>query len=276
VSSIKEQYVGIDLAGDSGSTGVAVIRRLEGKLSYHVPDGEWTNSAGLKSLAALVDTSTQAAVDQPFSYSRETMLLLGDSSNAVGNLEVSDYSTRVTDEAMRDILKGLGLKTKYVMSPNRCQNIWRAVALAKLNGLTRSQVCNCKSRIVETHPRVVWSLLLGKLPQEQLQAIIRGYKGTDDHDLEVETRQQILALFEENTGITPLGEDETQQASTRSKACINADNIEALACALVAMLHVSKKTMLAGFSADRPDFLSHEGAAVLPAQPWPLLKRNDA
>lgn len=276
MSNAVEQYVGIDLAGDSGLTGVAVIQRIEDKLSYQVPDGNWKGSAGLKRLSVLVNTSVQAAVDQPFSYSRETMLLLSDSNDAVGNRNASAYSTRVTDDAMRSLLRDRGLSSNYVMSPNRCQNIWRAVALANLCGLTRSQVCDCGSRIVETHPRVAWSLLLGNLSHDRLRALIRGYKGTEDHDLEVETRQQMLALFEENTGITPLGDDETHLASARSKACENADNIEALVCALVAMLHVREETMLAGFPADRPDCLSYEGAAVIPAQSWPVQEGDDA
>jgi len=162
------------------------------------------------------------------------------------------------------------------MSPNRCQNIWRAVALAKLSSLTRSQVCECGSRIVETHPRVAWALLLGKLSQEKLRSLIRGYKGTEDHDLEVETRREMLVQFEENTEINPLGDNDAELASVRSKARESADNIEALICAFVAMLHAKRETMLAGFPADRSDCLTHEGAAVLPVESWSVPEGSDA
>ena len=60
-------FVGIDLAGDSGETGVAVICKNETNLSYEFPSGSWKGLTGLEGMVELVRISELTAVDQPFS-----------------------------------------------------------------------------------------------------------------------------------------------------------------------------------------------------------------
>jgi hypothetical protein len=177
---------------------------------------------------------------------------------------------------MRGRLRDLSLSSNYVMSPNRCQNIWRALALARLVGLTRSEVCLCKSKIIETHPRVAWSLLLSKHGQN-LAAFIKGYKGTDNPEAEAETRRQMLDIFEQAACIQPDG-DTTEHAETRSRICSSADAIEALACAYVAYLHKRQETFLCGFPNGHAesDVLRLEGAAVLPKESFHPIEKETA
>lgn len=237
------------------------------ELQYDVLEHNWRGVSGLRRLSEWVEKSKLTAVDQPFSYSHETLCLLTEPDNASGDKEAPAYSSRRTDEAMRRILSSHGLTTNYVMSPNRCQNIWRALALAKLCGLSRTDVCMCKSKIIETHPRVAWAVLLGSLSKTRLQHLITQYKGTANHGAEVATRRDMLSIFEQSTGIRPAGGSDSERESVRTRAVDNADNIEAIVCALVAFLHDQQSTTLSGSTADLIN-LATEGAAVLPSEPW--------
>ncbi|MGM0489903.1 MAG: DUF429 domain-containing protein [Planctomycetota bacterium] len=266
-----KKYLGIDIAGAgrASESGVAAITDDGTNRKYHFPRGDWTGTDGLAELAKLAHDAIVCAVDQPFSYAQATTRLLLNTDNARGNDEVSAYCSRRTDKAMRSKLTDLGLSTNYVMSPNRCQNIWRALALAKLLELTREEVCSCKCRAVETHPRVAWSVLLADRCGNQLRSIIKGYKSGENPESESEYRLDMLRHFECASGICPSGDSDEKRNRVREMATASADSLEALLCAYVACLHNNNQTELYGFTCGiDEDTLKLEGAAVLPKKAW--------
>lgn len=267
--TLQVSFVGIDLAGDTGRTGVAIITHQDGKLRYHFPRENWKGSAGLQAMSELICQSVQAAVDQPFSYSIATLKLLRDDGCASGDLAVADYATRLTDQRMRGLLNELGLSQNYVMSPNRCNNIWRALALARQCGLSRADVCRCKSKIVETHPRVAWAVALSEQNPNDLPRLVVGYKGTNNQDDEMVVRSEMLDAFERASGV------QAESNSDRQTAIQSADEIEALICAYVAMKHNLSESIRSGFESGESPELEYEGSAILPDGPWPVQEKGD-
>ncbi|WP_339683111.1 DUF429 domain-containing protein [Gimesia maris] len=266
----SKTFVGIDLAGDTGRTGVAIITQKVNGLRYHIPRESWKGSAGIQRMSALIRQANQTAVDQPFSYSMATMKLLQSEQNASGDCAVADYATRRTDRRMREILKDLGLRPEYVMSPNRCHNVWRALALSRQSGLSRIEVCRCQSKIIETHPRVAWAITLSGYDRNELARFVSGYKGINNQDDEMVVRREMLAIFTQETGI------QLQNDQDRQSAIDSADDFEALICAYVALCHTLSKTIRSGFEEGERDELDYEGSAVLPASPWIVEGRSDS
>jgi hypothetical protein len=268
VSPPPLQFLGIDLAGDSGTTGVALITAGAGGLRYSFPQGRWKGGKGLLRLKGLVLGAEGTALDQPFAYPAGTMRLLTDLPLARGDEDASAYCSRRTDTAMRGILDTVGLAADYVMSPNRCQNVWRALALARLCNLSRREVCLCASRLVETHPRVAWTMVLADWAgSANVRRFVETYKGESWSETQrTDSRKAMLALFEEGTGVRPSGEKPQEQQEARAEAWDSVDSFEALICAYVAFLRSRGATTLAGFP--HPDqeqeLLALEGAAVLP------------
>jgi hypothetical protein len=262
------RFVGIDLAGDSGITGVAVITENDGVARFSFPPGKWKGTKGLLSLAELIRSSEMTSLDQPFSFPGGLMRLLNNTPSAIGDAETSSYCSRRTDTAMRAILATVGLAADYVMSPNRCQNIWRALALAKFSGFTRSQVCHCAGRLVETHPRVAWTVVLTDWKgKEEARRLVETYKGESWSETQrSESRKAMLAAFEAETGIFPAADNDEATHSLRTEAWDSVDKLEALICAYVAVLRIRGETVLAGFTESTLDLdvLETEGAAVLP------------
>ena len=252
VVSSTRRFVGIDLAGDSGMTGVAIIS-VDGKQAgYTFPPGKWMGAKGLVSLKELARSSEMTALDQPFSFPAGMMRLLADSPAACGDAERSTYCSRRTDTAMRAILASVGLAADYVMSPNRCQNIWRALALAKLSGFTRREVCQCAGRLIETHPRVAWTVVLTDWAgKKEARRLVEMYKGESWSETERnDSRRAMLAIFEAKTGILPNAESDEAKQALRAEAWNSVDNLEALICAYVAFLRGRNRNeaVLAGFA----------------------------
>ncbi len=264
------QFLGIDLAGDSGMTGVAAITVGERGPRYSFPPGRWKEAKGLLRLKDLVLGAEGTALDPPFSYPAGMMWLLADIPLARGDEDASVYCSRRTDTAMRAILNIVGLAADYVMSPNRCQNIWRALALARGGGLTRREVCLCAAPLVETHPRVAWTVALAEWTgKAEVRRLIQTCKGDSWSETErTDSRTAMLVLFEAQTGITPPGDWTEAQQAARAEAWDCVDKFEALIAAYVAYLRPRGATMLAGFPdpAQEQELLAMEGAAVLPRQ----------
>lgn len=259
------RFVGIDLAGNSGRTGVAIITLEEQQLSCSVLGDWFRGEEGLNQLVELVDQSTLCAVDQPFGYSAAVLHMLGvplDESDVIDHMitSVSDGCSRRTDIAMRLILKGYGLKADGVMSPNRCQNIWRALFLIGRAGIDRQDVCLGLSKVVETHPRVSLARLL---PPEVRTGLAKRYKSTDDKDAS-EAREDALSVLESTVGFAFESQDD------RRRAIEFDDCFEAVVAAIVAWLHYNGKTDLCGFSGSNERArLRIEGAAVIPVESLP-------
>jgi len=262
------RFVGIDLAGDSGMTGVAVIAENERSIRYTFPAGSWKGAKELLRLKELVLGAEATAVDQPFSYPAATMRLLTDLTTAAGDQDASAYCSRRTDTAMRALLDSVGLAADYVMSPNRCQNIWRALALARLCGLTRREVSLGSSRLVETHPRVAWTVALTRWTERgTVRRLVETYKGKSWSETQrSDSRKAVLELFEAHTRIRPDADGAEAEQAVRAEAWDSADKFEALVCAYVAFLRPRGETTLAGFPDPAKDqnILVLEGAAALP------------
>ncbi len=222
-------------------------------------------------LAAYLNASAEVPQKIKASLHQAAEIACG-SGQGDGSHEVSRYSTRKTDSAMRRLLTKYGLSTNYVMSPNRCQNIWRALALARLAGLTRSEVCECRSTIVETHPRVAWAILLSNLPSADPLRSIAVFKVADggNEEGQITARRNMLRHFESATRICPQGEQEEDRIRVRDQAVATADNLESLICAYVAKLHDEGTSQLAGFVDGDSDRLAIEGAAVIPKEAWTI------
>jgi hypothetical protein len=269
-SPTENVYLGIDLAGDSGVSGVVQVVETTNGLVYRLPTGPWTGQNGVKRMAQLAIQARQTAVDQPFGYAEATMKLLLDDPEAQCGLQATDYSSRHTDRAMRQILRGYGLLGDYVMSPNRCQNVWRALAFAKAAGFTRTEVCAGLGRVVETHPRVAWAVLLGRLLEERrLRDLIAGYKSTEDVVLAESSRHEMLAQLEAVSGIRADGDAESQR-QCRASIVGSDDNLEGLVAAFVAYLCTKGKTVraLPAATVVNEATVALEGVAVLPAEEW--------
>jgi len=256
------KFAGIDLAGDSGRTGVAILTNEMQQLHCTVLDDWFCGESGLSQLVQLVNQSTLCAVDQPFGYSAAVLHMLGvpfDERDAIepSVIGVAEGCWRRTDIGMRQILKGYGLKVDGVMSPNRCQNIWRALALISRAGLSRPQVCMGQTKVVETHPRVSLARLL---PDNVRATLAARYKSADDQDAS-EARNLALNIFENMYGLSFNTE------SDRFRATLFDDCFEAVVAAIVAWLHHNGKTDLCGFGeADCLLRLPIEGAAVVPVE----------
>lgn len=274
-SAAESIYLGIDIAGDSGESGVVEIVKTAKGLVYRLPAGPWTGKTGLERMAKLTMKATQSAVDQPFGYAEATMNLLLDHTDGQGGLQGVDYySSRQTDRAMREILREYGLSGDYVMSPNRCQNVWRALALAKFAGFSRKEVCAGLGRVVETHPRVAWAVILFRMFKiERLRELIAGYKTTkkcaEDIAVAASCRQEMLVQFEIASGICPDGGDSESKEQLRAEIVGSADNFEAIAAAFVAYLCKKGKSVRA-LPAPAPSIetIALEGVAVLPVKDW--------
>jgi hypothetical protein len=212
--------------------------------------------------------SEVTALDQPFSYPAGTMHLLADRPSARGDEDATVYCSRQTDTDMRKILKEVGLAADYVMTPNRCQNICRALALARLCGLTRREVCRGSARLVETHPRVAWTrALTGWTKNSDAQRLVQTYKGESGSETQrIESRKTALKIFETQTAIRPGGDGVEAEQAIRAQAWDSVDKFEALICAYVALLRSRGETEIAGFPnpIQDQDRLDLEGGAVLP------------
>jgi hypothetical protein len=291
----EQIYLGIDIAGDKGATGVVQIVEEGETRSYRILPGPWKRKRGLRRMADRVKESTLTAVDQPFAYAAATMQLLLNQDVPVAELDAQAFCSRKTDSAMREILKGYELPADYVMSPNRCHNIWRALALASSVGLSREEVCSGRCKLFETHPRVAWTRILAqyvdrhglfeqidgfkKKPQdkkenedsaqEEDQAPAREQEGASPQ-CELRSRE-MLSQLEAASGLRPEGNQKNQEL-VRDQLCRSADLLEALAAAFVAYLHSKSQTELAlprDSTIDKTQ-LSLEGAAVLPLEKWSL------
>jgi uncharacterized protein DUF429 len=230
-------YLGVDLAGDEGNTGVAEILDTPEGLFYRFPNESWQGHAGLEHLEVHFRTAQKTAVDQPFAYPVGCMRwLLGETDPAdAGN---DAYLWRRTDAAMAERITNLGLRRSAVLPANRCSNVWRAVALADLLGVPRDVVCGAKGRLFETHPRVAWALVVASLrDRETAEELVGDYKGA-----------------------TP--------DSQKDLASKNDDNLDALICAFVAYLaaHAGAERCLPAHVPEETVLL--EGAAMVPTSDW--------
>lgn len=263
----KTTFLGIDIAGHTGATGVAVIERIgNDSLYYHIPDPEhrnWNGNEGLAQIACLAKESKMTAVDQPFAWPEASMKLLFGEGGVNGATTAALYLWRKTDEAMRCCLAGLKLPKKYVLTATRCQNIWRALALAAQLGITREEVCLASKKMIETHPRFAWAVCLQNTV-ENWRDLIQTYKPPRNdraNEGARESRERMLDLFECHTALAPRDDEDRQR-------CIEDDNeLDALMCAYVAYLFAQ------GQASPLPRELNEEtraweGAAILPSCSW--------
>jgi hypothetical protein len=260
-------YLGVDLAGDQGNTGVAEILDTAEGLFYRFPNESWQGHAGLEHLEVHFRTAEKTAVDQPFAYPVGCMRwLMGQTDPAdAGN---DAYLWRRTDVAMAERVTNLGLRRSTVLPTTRCSNVWRAVALADLLGVPRDVVCGARGRLFETHPRVAWALVVASLrDRETAEELVGDYNGAGPDDRESRNRQRehrekMLRLLADGTGLRPRPDSQKDLASK------NGDNLDALICAFVAYLsaHAGAERCLPAHVPEEIVLL--EGAAMVPTSDW--------
>ncbi len=259
-------YLGVDLAGEGGNTGVAEIFETDEGLFYRFPNESWQGHAGLENIETHFRDAEKTAVDQPFAYPTACMRwFLGRTDPVSGS---DPYLWRRTDHAMSERLTNLGIRRSTVQQASRCSNVWRAVALADLLGVSRDIVCGGRGRLFETHPRVAWALIVASLTdRDTAEGLVGDYKGASLEDRENRTKQRehrekMLRLLSDGTGLRPRPETQRDLASK------NDDNLDALICAFVAYL-----SAFAGAERCLPEHVPEEtvlleGAAMVPSTDW--------
>ena len=268
-------YLGVDLAGEGGNTGVAEILETAEGLFYQFPAESWQGHEGLENIEGHFRVAEKTAVDQPFSYPAACMQwFLGQS----GPDSRSDpYLWRRTDLAMAERVTNLGIPRNTVQQVSRCSNLWRAVALANLLGVSREAVCAGKGRLFETHPRVAWAVVIASLAdRDTAEDLVAHYKGggveeRNKRSPRRDCREKMLRILTDGTGLRPRSETQ------KELACKSDDNLDALICAFVAYLsdHAASERCLPARVPEETVLL--EGAAVIPTQDWQarlLVKRS--
>jgi hypothetical protein len=259
-------YLGVDLAGEAGNTGVAEIFENDEGLFYRFPNESWQGHAGLERIEAHFRGAEKTAVDHPFAYPAPCMRwFLGDmDSDSNGD----PYLWRRTDQALAERLTNLGIRRSIAQRSSRGTDIWRAVELANLLGLPRNIVCGGKGRLFETHPRVAWALVVASLSdRDTAEELVSDYKGASLDDRENRTKQRehrekMLRILSDGTGLRPRPDSQKDVASK------NDDNLDALICAFVAYL-----SAFAGAERCLPVNVTEEtvlleGAALVPSTDW--------
>lgn len=259
-------FLGVDLAGEGGNTGVAEILETPEGLFYQFPGESWRGHDGLERIGARCRAAEKTAVDQPFSYPAPCMRwFLGQGEPDTGT---EPYLWRRTDRAMVDRVTNLGIPSNVVQPVGRCSNVWRAVELANLLGLAREGVCAGKGKMIETHPRVAWAVVIASLAdRDTAESLVTHYKGAGQDDRgqrhqQKEHRERMLRLLSDGAALRPRGD------AQRDLACKTEDNLDALICAFVAYLaaHAAAERCLPARVAEETVLL--EGAAILPSQDW--------
>jgi hypothetical protein len=257
-------YLGVDLAGEGGNTGVAEIFETEEGLFYRFPNGSWQGDAGLRRLEEHSRLAEKTAVDQPFAYPAACMGWFLGQADTGGD----SFLWRHTDQEMAERAKNFEIPRNTIQQTSRCWNIWRAVELAHLLGLSRDVVCGGRGRLFETHPRVAWAMVVASLAdRDTAKALVGDYKGASLDDRENRTKQRehrekMLRLLSDGTGLRPRPDTQKDLASK------NDDNLDALICAFVAYL-----SAFAGAERCLPAHVPEEtvrleGVAMVPSTDW--------
>jgi hypothetical protein len=273
---VTKIFLGVDLAGDHGNTGVAEILETPEGLLYQFPNGSWQGHDGLERIAGHSRAAEKTAVDQPFSYPASCMRWFLGQSEPDGGTD--PYLWRRTDRAMVERVTNLGIPSYVVQAVGRCSNVWRAVELANLLELAREAVCAGKDRMIETHPRVAWAVIIASLAdRDTAESLVTHYKGASQEDRgqrhqQKENRERMLRLLSDGAALRPRAD------AQRDLACKTDDNLDALICAFVAYLaaRAAAERCLPAHVAEETVLL--EGAAIIPAQDWQarLLVRKGA
>lgn len=259
-------YLGVDLAGENGNTGIAEILETAEGLFYQFPNGSWQGHDGLAQIEKRSRAAEKTAVDQPFSYPAPCMRwFLGQTEHDPAD---DPYIWRRTDVAMTERVTNLGLHRGIVQQAGRCSNLWRAVALANLLEMPREVVCAGKGRLIETHPGVAWAVVVASLAdRDTAESLVTHYKGASLEDRgkrhqQKEHRERMLRLLADGTGLRPRAE------AQKDLACKTDDNLDALICAFVAYLaaHAAAERCLPARVSEETVLL--EGAAIIPSQDW--------
>ncbi len=270
-------YLGVDLAGEAGNTGVAEILDTSEGLFYQFPDESWNGHEGLEHIESRSRAAEKTAVDQPFSYPAPCMRwFLGQAEPDTGS---GPYLWRRTDVAMAERVTNLGIPRSTVQQVSRCSNVWRAVELANLLGVPREVVCAGRGSLFETHPRVAWAVVVASLAdRETAEELVSHYRGggpeeRDKRGQQKEHREQMLRILSDGSGLRP------RLNAQRDLACKTDDNLDALICAFVAYLsaHAAAERCLPARVPEETVLL--EGAAIIPSQDWQarlLVKREKA
>ncbi|HSS77443.1 MAG TPA: DUF429 domain-containing protein [Thermoanaerobaculia bacterium] len=259
-------YLGVDLAGEAGNTGVAEIFENDEGLFYRFPNESWQGHAGLEHIEAHFRGAEKTAVDHPFAYPAPCMRWFLGGMDPDGNGD--PYLWRRTDQALAERLTNLGIRRSVAQKSSRGTDIWRAIELANLLGLPRAVVCGGKGRLFETHPRVAWALVVASLSdRDTAEELVSDYKGASLDDRENRTKQRehrekMLRILSDGTGLRPRPEAQKDVASK------NDDNLDALICAFVAYL-----SAFAGAERCLPVNVTEEtvlleGAALVPSTDW--------
>ncbi|MEA2601034.1 MAG: hypothetical protein QOF89_2026 [Acidobacteriota bacterium] len=259
-------YLGVDLAGDDGTTGVAEILDGEEGLFYRFPNESWQGHAGLENLEVRFRTAEKTAVDQPFAYPAASMRwFLG---QPCPESDSDSHLWRRTDLAMAERVTNLGIRRSTLQQNSRNSNVCRAVALADHLGVPRDIVCGGRGRLFETHTGVAWAVVVASLrDREMAEELVGDYQGAGPDDRESRTRQRehrekMLRLLADGTGLRPRPDSQKDLASK------NGDNLDALICAFVAYLsaHAGAERCLPAHVPEETVLL--EGAAMVPTSDW--------
>src|SRR5436309_3525536 len=116
-------YLGVDLTGEGGTTGVAEILETEEGLFYQFPNESWQGQDGLENLEVHFRAAEKTAVDQPFSYPAACMnWFLGQTEPQTGK---ELYLWRRTDLAMAERVTNLGISRDTVQQVGLSPYVWR-------------------------------------------------------------------------------------------------------------------------------------------------------
>jgi len=259
-------YLGVDLAGEGGNTGVAEIFETDEGLFYRFPNESWQGHAGLENIEAHFRDAEKTAVDHPFAYPAPCMRwFLGDTDPEANG---DPYLWRRTDLALAERLTNMGIRRSTAQQTSCGSDVWRAVELANLLGLPRNVVCGGRGRLFETDPRVAWAVIVASLTdRDTAEGLVGDYKGASLDDRENRTKQRehrekMLRLLSDGTGLRPRPDTQRDLASK------NDDNLDALICAFVAYL-----SAFAGAERCLPEHVPEEtvlleGAAMVPSTDW--------
>jgi hypothetical protein len=257
-------FLGVDLAGEGGRTGVAEILESSEGLFYQFPNQSWQGREGLERIESRSRAAEKTAVDQPFAYPASCMRwYLG---RAEPEPPADSYLWRHTDQDMAQRVTNLGIPRSAVQQNGRCS--WRAVELACLLGVSREAVCAGTGRLFETHPRVAWAVTIASLADPPTaEELVQHYKGAGLDDRiqrgqQREHREKMLRLLTDGTSLRPRTE------AQRELAWKTEDNMDALICAFVAYLSAHAATVRCLPAEVPEETVLLEGAAMIPSYDW--------
>jgi hypothetical protein len=155
------QYVGVELASESGRSACAILRAEpdSSRMVVELPKAGYRQAKGLLSLAELMRGAERSAVGTCFGYPDATIRLLqGEGAGSGSSTERLRF--RVADVAIQTRYEQLGLPASLANSPMRTEQIWRTLSLLECVGADLEAARDGRGPVVETCARLAMVELL--------------------------------------------------------------------------------------------------------------------